>query len=90
MGSSIPRTHACQWDLFPAGIRTPTFYWDDFHPTARAHSIIGSEFAAAVPEPEIGAMLVIGLTVVGFAARQRRKTEQERIGKRGASNAGGV
>jgi phospholipase/lecithinase/hemolysin len=85
-----PQDACLSMGFIPCGNPDAHLYWDDFHPTARAHSIIGSEFAAAVPEPEIGAMLVIGLTVVGFAARQRRKAEQERIGKRGASRAGGV
>jgi phospholipase/lecithinase/hemolysin len=26
-------------------------FWDDFHPTTRAHQILAGEFAAAIPEP---------------------------------------
>jgi phospholipase/lecithinase/hemolysin len=57
-------------------------YWDDFHPTSRAHGILASEFAAAVPEPEITAMLLIGLTFVGIAARRGRKVAHGGVGMR--------
>lgn len=50
-------------------------YWDDFHPTTYAHSVIASAFASAVPEPEIFAMLIGGLFVLGIAASRRRKLE---------------
>ena len=65
--------------LIPCGNPDAHLYWDDFHPTARAHSIIGSEFAAAVPEPEIGAMLAVesafSLSYAPFHGGARRDEE---------------
>ncbi|SCY01734.1 PEP-CTERM protein-sorting domain-containing protein [Nitrosospira sp. Nl5] len=51
-------------------------YWDDFHPTTYAHSVIASGLAAAVPEPGIFAMFIGGLFVLGIAASRRREVEQ--------------
>jgi phospholipase/lecithinase/hemolysin len=50
-------------------------YWDDFHPTTRGHSILAAAFASAVPEPEMTAMFVAGLFVLGIACNRRRKLE---------------
>jgi phospholipase/lecithinase/hemolysin len=46
-------------------------FWDDVHPTARGHQILGAGFYTAVPEPGTLALLVIG--IAGFAASRRRK-----------------
>lgn len=50
-------------------------YWDTFHPTTRGHSILASAFASAVPEPEMMAMFMAGLFVLGIACNRRRKLE---------------
>lgn len=71
--------------FIPCGNPDAHLYWDDFHPTTRAHGILASEFAAAVPEPEVAAMLIMGLAVVGFAARARRKFDQDSLGRREAA-----
>jgi phospholipase/lecithinase/hemolysin len=51
-------------------------YWDDFHPTTYAHSVIASGFASAVPEPETLAMFIGGLFVLGIAGLRRRELVQ--------------
>lgn len=51
-------------------------YWDDFHPTTYAHSVIASGFASAVPEPGILAMFIGGLFVLGIAGARRRELAQ--------------
>lgn len=50
-------------------------YWDNSHPTTRGHSILAAAFASAVPEPEMTAMFVAGLFVLGIACNRRRKLE---------------
>jgi len=45
-------------------------FWDGVHPTTYAHSIIGAEFRAAVPEPETILLLAFGL--LGILATRRR------------------
>ncbi len=45
-------------------------FWDGVHPTTYAHSIIGAEFRAAVPEPETILLLAFGLFGI-FATRRR-------------------
>jgi phospholipase/lecithinase/hemolysin len=69
----------------PCGNPDAHLYWDDFHPTSRAHGILASEFAAAVPEPEIAAMLLMGLATVGFAARVRRRFQHDSFERPGAA-----
>ena len=54
-------------------------YWDNVHPTARAHALLGAAFAGAVPEPQISAMFVIGLFVLALAANRRRQPEHIRV-----------
>ena len=65
----------CLTLLIPCGNPDQQVWWDDFHPTTRAHSFIGTAFATAVPEPEVVSMLIAGLVVLGFAAGKRRRAE---------------
>ncbi|MFT3735543.1 MAG: SGNH/GDSL hydrolase family protein [Rhodocyclaceae bacterium] len=46
-------------------------YFDDIHPTTYAHSLIGAEFAQAVPEPSTTLMLLGGLGLLGLVAHRR-------------------
>jgi phospholipase/lecithinase/hemolysin len=45
-------------------------FWDGSHPTTYAHSLIGAEFRASVPEPETILLVVIGLLGI-FVTRRR-------------------
>ncbi len=45
-------------------------FWDGSHPTTYAHSLIGAEFRASVPEPETILLVVIGLLGT-FVTRRR-------------------
>lgn len=47
-------------------------YWDDVHPTTRAHAILGGAFASAVPEPRVAVLFIGGLFVLGMAVYRRR------------------
>ncbi len=49
---------------------TSGLFWDGVHPTTYAHSILGAEFRAAVPEPESILLLAIGLLGI-FVTRRR-------------------
>jgi phospholipase/lecithinase/hemolysin len=47
-------------------------FWDDFHPTTRAHEILAQEFAqAAVPEPATFVLTGSVLVLCGLARRSR-------------------
>ena len=45
-------------------------YWDNIHPTAATHQILGNQMLAAVPEPQTLLMMALGL--VGLLAVRRR------------------
>ena len=45
-------------------------YWDDFHPTTQAHSVLAAAFANAIPLPGTIFLFAIGLLVlVGFSRK---------------------
>ncbi len=46
-------------------------YWDQIHPTAAAHAILGAQMLAAVPEPQTMLMMAAGL--LGLLAVRRRQ-----------------
>lgn len=50
-------------------------FWDDLHPTARGHAILGDAFANAIPEP--GSLVLTGLgLLLGMGAIRRRGRAQ--------------
>ena len=53
---------------------TPDTYlsWDNIHPTAAAHALLGSQMLAAVPEPTTMLMMSAGLLVLIGASRRRQ------------------
>jgi phospholipase/lecithinase/hemolysin len=53
-------------------------FWDQVHPTAAAHLIIGTEAANLVlglPEPSTWAMMLTGFAALGFAGFRRRREQ---------------
>lgn len=50
-------------------------FWDDFHPTTAAHSLIGSAFARMVPEP--GSLLLVLLGLAALPGRRRGRVGQD-------------
>jgi len=56
-------------------------FWDTVHPTAHVHDILGTEFAAAVPEPQTWHLLALGLLIVTvrILLRSSRNTSQTKI-----------
>lgn len=59
--------------LVPTVCGTPGsyLYWDQIHPTAAAHQILGNQMLAAVPEPQTLLMMAVGL--LGLLAATRRR-----------------
>ena len=66
-------THPCFDELAQTVCANPNQYifWDDVHPTARTHQLLGDGFTTAVPEPTTLAMLGLGLASLGFARRRK-------------------
>ena len=63
-------SHSC---LATAGCNPATFvYWDNIHPTAITHQILGAQMLAAVPEPQTVLLMAAGVLVLLGAARRRR------------------
>lgn len=72
----------CLSSLFiPCGDPGSHLFWDDSHPTTSAHAILGSAFASAVPEPQINAMFMAGLFVIGVVAYRRRQSQRHERGR---------
>jgi phospholipase/lecithinase/hemolysin len=65
-------TTACQTDPTCTD-PSQAFFWDLQHPTAHVQEILGTAFAAAVPEPETYALMLGGLAIVGWATRRQRR-----------------
>ncbi len=58
---------------FPTECNPNTWvFWDEVHPTTATHGVLGTMFAAAVPEPSSLALLATVLLLLGIAARYRR------------------
>jgi len=75
MGSSFSNvTQPCLGNLSTFAAGCPGFlFFDDTHPTAAAHALLGAAFQTAlIPEPETWAMLAAGLLVLAVAVRRRR------------------
>lgn len=51
-------------------------FWDDLHPTARGHELLGAAFADAVPEPSSLVLTGLGLLLGAAAIRVRRRVQQ--------------
>jgi len=53
---------------------TPDTYlsWDNIHPTAAAHAILGNQMLAAVPEPTTMLMMSVGVLVLVGVSRRRQ------------------
>jgi len=63
--------------LFPPNVCTPVafnsptgFFWDELHPSAVVHELLGAAAITAVPTPQALGLLVIGL--VGLQVSRRR------------------
>jgi phospholipase/lecithinase/hemolysin len=75
MGSSFSNvTQPCLGSLSAFAAGCPGFlFFDEIHPTAAAHALLGGAFQTAlIPEPETWAMLAAGLLVLAVAVRRRR------------------
>jgi outer membrane lipase/esterase len=52
-------------------------FWDDLHPSARTHAILGDlAYAAAVPEPQVWVLLFAGMALAGWNVLERRALRQ--------------
>jgi phospholipase/lecithinase/hemolysin len=50
-------------------------FWDDLHPTAKGHALLGDAFASAVPEPASFVLIGFGLFFGTAAIRIRRRVQ---------------
>lgn len=66
--------------IFECGNPSAHLYWDDVHPTTQVHSILGSAFASAVPEPSIYVMFLAGLIAIGALGPLRLRRNLRRSG----------
>ncbi|RZL39041.1 MAG: hypothetical protein EOP35_04505 [Rubrivivax sp.] len=56
-------------------------FWDGIHPTTQAHQLLASAVLStvtAVPEPDVTAMLALGLVVLAVSGARRRARQQPR------------
>jgi len=66
-------THACAAAINACDVSTSLF-WDGIHPTTLAHEkLAAAVLAAAVPEPDVAALLAVGLVVVAMARLRVRR-----------------
>lgn len=66
-------TSRCFDSRVPSLCATPNsyIYWDNIHPTAATHLILGNQMLAAVPEPQTMLMMAAGLLLL-LGVRRRR------------------
>jgi len=76
-GGFADTTGACYTGPLTGGAPAPCsnpdafLFWDEIHPSARTHALLGGlAYAAAVPEPQTWALLLVGLILLGGAARR--------------------
>ncbi|MBL8276551.1 MAG: SGNH/GDSL hydrolase family protein [Pelomonas sp.] len=70
-------TNACAAAVNACDVNTSLF-WDGIHPTTLAHQqLANAVLAVAVPEPEIAALMALGLMVISVSARRRRAGLQQ-------------
>src|SRR5262245_53509639 len=64
-------TQSCVDNLL---ICNPTMwlFWDQLHPTTQTHGILGTQFAAAVPEPRSIVLVATVLLLIGVTVRMKR------------------
>jgi phospholipase/lecithinase/hemolysin len=66
-------SNRCFDSRVPSLCATPDsyLYWDNIHPTAAVHQILGDQMLAAVPEPQTMLMMALGLLAL-LALRRRQ------------------
>lgn len=69
-------TNACAAAVNACDVNTSLF-WDGIHPTSLAHQqLAAAVYAAVVPEPDVAAMLALGLVVVALGRRRGALRQQ--------------
>lgn len=70
-------TNACAAAVNNCDVNTSLF-WDGIHPTTLAHQQLSAAvLAVAVPEPDVAALLAVGLAVIAVSSRRRRAALQQ-------------
>lgn len=54
-------------------------FWDTLHPSAKTHELLALGMLAAIPEPGTTLLLGIGLVAYGLRTRRKRGAEAERL-----------
>lgn len=49
-------------------------FWDGLHPTTHLHELMASDVMAAVPEAPLPALFLVGLALIAWKMRRRRRT----------------